>query len=77
MRIVYAAGDIDKELPVNGITEFMNHAIGLFQNFEITESEKQRLEELRKLSDSLEQYKQDPLKRLRWAEDVLTIRALL
>ena len=75
-RVVTAAGDIRKELPKQSIIEFMEHANKDFEKAELTERERGLQQELQNLLNQLSQIK-DPLARLRWAEDVMTIRCRL
>jgi len=75
-RVVTAAGDINKELPKQSIIEFMEHADKDFEKTELNDKEKQLKQELQHLLNQLPQIK-DPLSRLRWTEDVMTVRCRL
>lgn len=75
-RVVTAAGDTDKELPKQSVIEFMEHANKDFEKTELTDREKGLKQELQQLLSQLPQIK-DPFSRLRWAEDVMTIRCRL
>ncbi len=75
-RVVTAAGDTNKELPKQSIIEFMEHANKDFEKAELTDREKGLQQELQNLLNQLSQIK-DPLARLRWTEDVMTIRCRL
>lgn len=75
-RVVTAAGDIRKELPEQSVIEFMEHANKDFEKAELTDREKGLQQELQNLLNQLSQIK-DPLARLRWTEDVMTIRCRL
>lgn len=75
-RVVTAAGNINKELPKLSVIEFMEHANKDFNKTELSDSEKKLKQELQQLLHQLPKIK-DPLSRLRWAEDVMTIRCRL
>lgn len=72
-RVVTVAGNINGRLSTEGILEFMTHADRDFAKIKLNKREKLLREQLNDLSKSLLTIK-DPLSRLRWAEDVLTIR---
>lgn len=75
-RVVTAAGNISKELPKQSIIEFMDHANKDFEKTELTQREKALKEKLLYLLNQLDNIN-DPLTRLRWTEDVMTIRCRL
>lgn len=72
-RVVTAAGDITKELPKTSISEFMTHAINDFNKVELTPREVELKNQLQLLHADLSKIS-DPFSRLRWTEDVLTVR---
>ena len=75
-RIVTATGDIRKEIPLQSVREFINHALDDFEKIELVSRER----EIKfQISESLKEldYLQDPHKRLRWAENILTARCRL
>lgn len=76
-RVVTAAGDINKELPKQSVIEFMEHANKDFEKAELTDREKGLKQELQQLLKQLPQVSKDPFSRLRWTEDVMTIRCRL
>lgn len=75
-RVVTAAGDITKELPYESIKDFMQHADKDFDKTDLDERETNLREELRVLFEQLNSL-QDPHKRLRWTENVMTVRCRL
>ena len=75
-RVVTASGDIRKEIPKESVKEFLNHAKIDFEKMSLTKREhsiKRKFEELIKKFDVIS----DPHERLRWTEDILTIRCRL
>lgn len=75
-RVVTAAGDINKELPKQSVIEFMKHADKDFEKTKLTQKEQTLRQQLQSLLKQLPNVK-DPLSRLRWTEDVMTIRCRL
>jgi len=75
-RVVAAAGDISKELPMESVIEFLKHANADFEKLDLTEREKTLQQELQHLQNQLPQVK-DPFLRLRWTEKVMTVRCRL
>ena len=76
-RVVTAAGDITKEMPTKSIQEFINHATADFEKLELNEKESNLKNELLLLTTSINSCQNDPHKRLKWAEQILTIRCRL
>lgn len=75
-RVVTASGDMNKELPKQSVIEFMEHADKDFGSVELTKREQTLRQHLRDLLKQLPDIK-DPLSRLRWTENVMTIRCRL
>lgn len=75
-RVVTATGDISKEIPVDSVKTFLDHADKDFGKIELEEREIGLRGKLRELREKL-YLLEDPHKRIRWAEDVLTIRCML
>lgn len=75
-RVVTAAGNLNNELPKESILEFMTHADKDFEKTELNDKEKELKQELQILGQRLSQIN-DPASRLRWADDVLTVRCRL
>lgn len=75
-RVVTAAGDTTKELPKEEIKEFLDHADEDFEKIEPTERENVLRKYLHKFSKELYNL-QDPHKRLRWTENIMTVRCKL
>ncbi|MFA5776225.1 MAG: hypothetical protein WC988_01580 [Patescibacteria group bacterium] len=75
-RVVTAAGNINNELPQKSVIEFIEHANRDFEKTELTIKEKVLKEELQQLLAKLPHIK-DSLSRLRWIEDIMTIRCRL
>ncbi|OGC50396.1 hypothetical protein A2716_04285 [candidate division WWE3 bacterium RIFCSPHIGHO2_01_FULL_40_23] len=75
-RVVTATGNINKELPQQSVIEFMEHADKDFGKIELTKWEQTLRQHLQNLQKQLP-YIKDPHSRLRWAEDVMTIRCRL
>lgn len=75
-RVVTAVGDTNKELPQQSVIEFMEHANKDFEKIKLSDREKKLKQELKQLLDQLPQIK-DSSSRLRWAENILTVRCRL
>lgn len=76
-RVVTAVGDITKEIPTDSVKIFLEHAYNDFAKIEILDDREQSLKDsLNLLTNKLDSL-QDPHKRLRWTEDILTIRCRL
>ena len=75
-RVVTASGDMSKELPQQSVIEFMEHADKDFGKTDLTQKEQSLRLQLQNLLKDLPNIK-DPLSRLRWTEDVMTIRCRL
>jgi hypothetical protein len=75
-RIVTAAGNLNNPIPLESINAFMTHAIADFSKTPLTEADTNFKGQLESLKNSLNLIT-DPHTRLRWAEDVLTIRCRL
>ena len=75
-RVVTASGNINKILPKQSIVEFIEHANQDFGKIELTERETTLRQQLKDLLKQLADIK-DPFTRLRWTEDILTIRCRL
>ncbi len=75
-RLVTAVGNIHQPIPYESVQEFLTHALKDFDKTELTEKELMLKNQVHNLNNSLHALK-DPLTRLRWAEDALTIRCRL
>lgn len=75
-RVVTAAGDIRNKLPIRLVSEFIAHADKDFDKTELNEKEKSLRKILKDLSQQLSSIKDDKA-RLKWTEDVMTIRCRL
>jgi hypothetical protein len=75
-RVVTATGDLNKEIPQKSVLTFMEHAHEDFNKIELTEREKEIRDKLNKPKEKFHSLK-GPNERLRWTEDVMTIRCLL
>ena len=75
-RVVTAAGDVSKDLPLESIKIFLNHADKDFEKLVLTAHEKELRKYLKKLAAKIDSLT-DPSKRLRWTEDVMTTRCRL
>lgn len=75
-RVVTAAGDIGKEIPLDSIQIFLNHADKDFGKIDLTPHEKELRSHLKNLAAKVGSLN-NPNGRLRWAEDVLTTRCRL
>lgn len=72
-RVVTAAGDVSKPAALESVQEFLAHALNGFNNFENTDLDTKIKENLISLSN--QKFKlNDPARRLRWADEVLTNR---
>lgn len=76
LRLVTAVGNIQNPVPHKSVQEFLTHAINDFDKTELNEKELALKNQLLDLNTRLPEVK-DPSTRLRWAEDVLTIRCRL
>lgn len=76
-RIVVATGDIRKKAPIESIQEFMQHALLEFKKIQLTVHEIKLKNELQNLSRSIGRMKQNSNMRLKWTENILTIRCRL
>jgi hypothetical protein len=72
-RVVTAVGNINNPIPQQSVKEFLMHAMKDFDKTTLNEREKELKIQLEKLCDSLPLLR-DPLTRLKWAENVLTVR---
>ncbi|MFH1407924.1 MAG: hypothetical protein ABIJ36_01260 [Patescibacteria group bacterium] len=72
-RVITATGDIKKPIPLKSVNEFLNHAKNDFDRIKLDNRETKLKEELIQLTKSLENVN-DPLSRLRWVEDIMTLR---
>ena len=75
-RIVAATGNLKKEIPYHSVAEFLKHADKEFDKITLSKKEKELRQNLKSLTNQLNNL-QDPHKRLRWTEDVMTIRCRL
>lgn len=76
-RVVTGAGDITKDLPQKSVQEFLDHAIKDFEKIKLEQRElalKKELEEKRNILLQSQDMLTDLHTRLRWTEDILTIR---
>ncbi|MCR4326383.1 MAG: hypothetical protein NUV52_01880 [Candidatus Roizmanbacteria bacterium] len=76
-RIITAAGDIQKEIALESVQEFFDHALTSFNKIELSDREKALRDGMGHLMNSIEESTRDPHKRLRWVEDVMTVRCRL
>jgi hypothetical protein len=76
MRVVTATGDTTKNIPKKSVDEFFNHALADLDKVKLTKNQQKLKRDLEDLQVKLNLIS-DPLQRLRWAEQVLTIRSLL
>lgn len=76
-RVVTATGDIRKEVPKKSVEDFLDHALLDFKKVELNKRESILRQELKKLKKEFEHAVADPFNRLKWAEDVLTVRCRL
>ena len=76
-RVVVATGDIRKKIPVESVQEFMQHALLEFNKIQLTHHEKDLKNELQNLSNPIEQILNKSEARLKWTENILTIRCRL
>ena len=75
-RVITSAGNINTKLPKRSVVEFMEHADKDFEKTKLTQREQALRQQLKILLKQLPNVK-DPLSRLRWTEDVMTIRCRL
>lgn len=75
-RVVTATGDIRKEIPKKSVTEFLTHAYKDFDKITLSDRESYLKNNLKHLIDQLPSIT-DPFNRLRWTENILTIRCRL
>lgn len=72
-RVVTAVGNLNNPIPQESVNEFLTHAINDFDKTVLSEKDKTYKAQLQSLRDRLTLIN-DPHVRLRWVEDVLTIR---
>ncbi len=75
-RVVTATGDVSKEAEVDSAKIFLEHADADFDKIRLSPREKMLRQELNELSESIDAL-ENPYARLRWVEDVLTVRCRL
>jgi len=75
-RVVTAVGNLNNPIPLESTKEFITHAIEDFNKTPLTEADRKFKSHLESLKNSLGLIN-DPHTRLRWTEDVLTIRCRL
>lgn len=75
-RVVTATGDLSKELPKQSVLEFLEHAHRDFDKIDLSDHERSLQIELQDLTLKVDKL-YDPLARLRWVEDIMTIRCRL
>lgn len=75
-RVVTATGNISQELPRDSVLDFLHHADRDFEKITLTEHEAQIRQKLRELAKTLPTVV-GPHDRLRWAENILTLRCRL
>lgn len=75
-RVVTAVGDTNKNVPQQSVIEFMKHADKDFEKIELNEKELLLRQQLLSLLNHMPDFTDNPAK-LKWAEDVLTIRCRL
>jgi len=73
LRVVTAVGNLNNPIPQESVNDFLTHAIKDFDKTPLDEKDEMFKKQLITLRDRLTSIN-DPHKRLRWAEDVLTIR---
>ena len=76
-RLVTAAGDLNNNISTESLLEFLNHAELDFNKIELNERENELKNELLVLKKEVHNCLENPTKRLRWTEDILTIRCRL
>ena len=76
-RVVTAVGDIRKPAATESARCFLRHAEDDFKKMPLTERENRLFDKLSRLEGSINDKMKDPYNRLRWAEDVLTLRCML
>lgn len=75
-RVVTATGDLTKEIPMESVRIFLKHADKDFEKIKLNKQEKNLRKRLKSLTNSLNKL-EDPKNRLRWTEDVMTVRCML
>ncbi|PJE63801.1 hypothetical protein COU89_01345 [Candidatus Roizmanbacteria bacterium CG10_big_fil_rev_8_21_14_0_10_45_7] len=76
-RIITATGDIQKEVALESVQEFFHHALNDFNKIELSDNERVLRDSVNHLMHAIKQNIQDPYKRLRWVEEVMTVRCRL
>ncbi len=75
-RVVTATGDISKDIPYDSVKTFLEHADKDFDKIELVKHEKDLRIKLKQLTKRIHELQTDK-DRLRWTEDVLTVRSML
>ena len=76
-RVVTAVGDVTKPVATTSALSFLRHADGDFEKVDLTEIESKLHNRLKSLMRAMSNEVNEPIRRLRWAEDVLTLRCML
>ena len=76
-RAVTAVGDVTKPVATLSALSFLQHADSDFDKVDLTEIESKLHNRLKSLMRAMSSEVNEPMHRLRWAEDVLTLRCML
>lgn len=75
-RVVTAVGNINNNLPLDSVSEFIKHALLDFNKITLSELETELFKELKVLETEIPE-NNNPHERLRWSEKILTLRCRL
>ncbi len=73
-RVCTYVGNLEHEVKEQSVLEFLDHALAEFEKMDLSEREEKLRNELVTLKSNLSNNIKDPHKRLRWAENAMTIR---
>ena len=77
LRLVSQVSSLDSKISQSSVKIFLDHALTDLDTIQLNKHELRLKQELIQIGKDLENYLNDPIKRLRWAEKVLTIRCRL
>jgi len=77
LRLVTQVADLETPVSKTSVKTFFDHAISDLAAIKLSDTETKLKQELIQIENDLDAHLQDPIKRLRWAEKILTIRCQL
>jgi len=74
-RVFHASADLNKPFPTQYVNTFLNNAYQDFEKLKNIGRYGEFQKQIKQLTQKSYSFLEDPRERLRWSEDVLTIRA--